>query len=130
MADLFDEMADPAMLQEYPGITLQLIREHFEELRAAAIAIRTKDTQSTEKSLRRLQVNAKLLHVESTKKQSASGALHGSLEVTPLATSSPDSEAPQPGQDFEAARSSLKVLQLQLDEAVSPANSKPSEYWI
>ena len=131
MADLFDEMADPAMLQEFPGVTLQLIREHFEELRAAAIAIRTKDTQSTEKSLRRLQVNAKLLHVESTKKQSASGALHGSLEVTPQqATSSPDSESPQPDQDFEAARSSLKVLQLRLDEAVSPANSKPSEYWI
>jgi len=33
-------MQDPGVAKEFPGITLHLIREHFEELHAAALSIR------------------------------------------------------------------------------------------
>jgi hypothetical protein len=65
--DLINDIQDPAVISEFPGITLQLIREHFEELRAAALSIRKKDPNTIERSLRRLQVNAKLLHLESAR---------------------------------------------------------------
>jgi hypothetical protein len=63
--DLLSDMQDPAVTSELPGITLQLIREHFEDLSTAVLSIRKKDPNTTEQSLRRLQVNASLLHIES-----------------------------------------------------------------
>jgi hypothetical protein len=40
IGDLLDEMQDPAVAKKFPGITLHLIREHFEELYATALSIR------------------------------------------------------------------------------------------
>ena len=64
MADIFNETHNASSIAEFPGISLQLLREHVQDLRAATLSISRKDPSTTEKSLRRLQVNAKLLHIE------------------------------------------------------------------
>lgn len=64
MADILNQTDGALSVAEFPGISLQLIREHVQDLRTATLSISKKDPGTTEKSLRRLQVNAKLLHIE------------------------------------------------------------------
>jgi hypothetical protein len=82
IASLLNETQERAVAAEFPGDTVRLIQEHMDELYKAAVAIRKKDIGATEESLRRLQVNAKLLHIEASQQASPTNGPRAWLEAS------------------------------------------------